>query len=139
MAYQSPSKQEMKEILQNAQTIAVVGLSDNPDRTSYQIASAMQKAGYKIIPVNPEIDESLGEPAYDSLTEVTENIDIINIFRRSEFLLDIARQAVETKANVFWAQQGIYHDEAYEFLKENDFTVVMDTCIKVAHSITIGK
>ncbi|WP_053219544.1 CoA-binding protein [Virgibacillus senegalensis] len=139
MAYQAPGKQEMKSVLEEAKTIAVVGLSDKRERTSYQIAKAMQDAGYRIIPVNPEIDETLGEKAYDSLTEVEEDFDIINVFRRSEYLEDIAKQAVETNAKVFWAQQGVFNEKAYEFLKENGFTVIMDMCIKVAHSITIGK
>ncbi|WP_026771311.1 MULTISPECIES: CoA-binding protein [Sediminibacillus] len=139
MAYQAPGKQEMRSILEEAETIAVVGLSDKPERTSYQIAKAMQEAGYKIIPVNPEIDETLGEKAYDTLAEVEEDIDIINVFRRSEFLYSVAEQAVETNADVFWAQQGIFDEKVYEFLKEKNFTVIMDMCIKVAHSITIGK
>ncbi len=139
MAYQAPGKQEMRSILEEAETIAVVGLSDKPERTSYQIAKAMQEAGYKIIPVNPEIDETLGEKAYDTLAEVEEDIDIINVFRRSEFLYSVAEQAVETNADVLWAQQGIFDEKVYEFLKEKNFTVIMDMCIKVAHSITIGK
>ncbi|QTM99525.1 CoA-binding protein [Sediminibacillus dalangtanensis] len=139
MAYKAPDKQEMKKILEEAKTIAVVGLSDKPERTSYQIAKAMKEAGYRIIPVNPEVEESLGEKAYDTLAEVEENIDIINVFRRSEYLYDLAKQAIETKADVFWAQQGIFDEKAYELLKDHGYTVIMDMCIKVAHSITIGK
>ncbi|MCP8616399.1 CoA-binding protein [Salirhabdus salicampi] len=135
----NPPNKVVKEILEGAQTIAVVGLSDNPMRTSFQVSKAMQNAGYKIIPVNPNVDEVLGEKAVPSLLEVEENIDIINVFRRSLFLPGIAKEAVETQAKVFWAQQGVTNEEAYEYLKERDFVVIMDLCIKVAHAMTLGK
>ncbi|HLR80462.1 MAG TPA: CoA-binding protein [Bacillota bacterium] len=137
MTWKNPNNEQIKEILENAKTIAVVGLSDNPDRTSYEISKIMQENGYKIIPVNPTVDEVLGEKAYDSLTDVKEDIDIINVFRRPEFLPDIAKEALETDCKVFWAQQGVVHEGAYEYLKERDFTVIMDMCIKVAHSILV--
>src|SRR5690625_3764495 len=133
----NPSNEEIKQILTEAKTIAVVGLSANPERTSYQIASEMQKEGYKIIPVNPTIDEVLGEKAYDSLTEIDESFDIINVFRRPEHLPAIAKEAAKTNCKVFWAQQGIKNEEAYDYLKERDFTVIMDLCIKVAHSVLV--
>ncbi|WP_176555801.1 CoA-binding protein [Virgibacillus ndiopensis] len=139
MAIENPAKETIKNVLQNAKTIAVVGLSDNPERTSYQVSRVMQEAGYKIIPVNPKVKEVLGEKAYFSLADVKEDIDIINIFRRSEFLPKIAREAAETNAFVFWAQQGIANQEAFEYLKEREFTVIMDMCIKVAHSVLIGR
>lgn len=99
-----PSNEQLREILENAKTIAVVGLSDNPERTSYQIAKEMQNLGYKIIPVNPNVDEVLGEKAYSSLAEIEEPIDIINVFRRSEHLMDVAQDALKTNCKVFWAQ-----------------------------------
>nr|WP_245251807.1 CoA-binding protein [Virgibacillus litoralis] len=123
--------------MDSAKNIAVVGLSDNPDRTSYQISSIMQDKGYKIIPVNPTIDNVLGEKAYNSLSDVKEPIDIINVFRRSEFLPAIAEEAAKTDCKVFWAQQGLSSQEAYDYLKERDFMVIMDMCIKVAHSILV--
>lgn len=135
MAWENPTNETIASILTEAKTIAVVGLSNNPERTSYQVTEAMQKAGYKIIPVNPMVDTVLGEKAYDSLAEIEGNIDIINVFRRSEFLPDIAEEALETNSKVFWAQQGVVNEEAYHLLKENDFTVIMDLCIKVAHAV----
>ncbi|WP_186577352.1 CoA-binding protein [Aquibacillus kalidii] len=135
----NPSNEKIKEILQNAKTVAVVGLSDKPERTSYQIAEAMQKVGYRIIPVNPTISEVLGEKAYSSLTEINEKIDIINVFRRSEFLPEIAKEAIHTDATTFWAQQGIFNQDAYDYLTSKGYIVIMDTCIKVAHSVMIGK
>ncbi|TCT17602.1 putative CoA-binding protein [Melghiribacillus thermohalophilus] len=136
---QNPENEVIKDVLTRAKTIAVVGLSDKPERTSYQVAKAMQDAGYKIIPVNPKADEVLGEKAYNSLSEIDEPFDIINVFRRSEFLPEIAEEAIKTDANVFWAQQGVKNEEAYKLLKEHDFTVIMDFCIKVAHSVIVGK
>src|SRR5699024_904627 len=101
----------------------------------YHIAKTMKDASYKIIPINPKIEEVLGERAYRSLEEIDEQIDIINVFRRSEYLLDIAKEALHTNANVFWAQQGVINEDAYKLLKENEFTVIMDLCIKVAHAV----
>lgn len=136
---QNPSNETIKKVLQDAQIIAVVGLSDNPERTSYQISKIMQSVGYRIIPVNPNVDEVLGEKAYSSLTDIEEKIDIINVFRRSEFLPKIAKETAETSAKVFWAQQGVLNQEAYDYLNGRDFVVIMDLCIKVAHSVLIGK
>lgn len=137
MTWENPSNEKIQSILETAKTIAVVGLSNNPERTSYQIAKAMQNSGYRVIPVNPTIDEVLGEESYDSLTHIKENIDIINVFRRPEHLPAIAKEAVKTDCRVFWAQQGIVNEEAYQYLKERDFIVIMDLCIKVVHSILV--
>ncbi|WP_343841524.1 CoA-binding protein [Salinibacillus aidingensis] len=136
---QNPEQDKIKEILEEAKTIAVVGLSDNPERTSYQISKIMQENGYRIIPVNPKVNEVLGEKAYPALKDIDIPFDIINVFRRSEFLPEIAEEAVQTDASIFWAQQGVENEEAYQYLKQHDFTVIMDTCIKVAHAVTIGK
>ncbi|GAB3796795.1 CoA-binding protein [Virgibacillus kimchii] len=135
MAWENPSNEKVKEILKTAKTIAVVGLSDNPDRTSYQISKVMQESGYKIIPVNPTVDEVLGEKAYAALEEVPDEVDIINVFRRPEFLPDIAKDAAKTNCRVFWAQQGVVNEEAYDYLTERGFTVIMDLCIKVQHAV----
>lgn len=134
MAWENPSNETIKGVLESAKTIAVVGLSDNPKRTSHQISKEMQNNGYKIIPINPTIDEVLGEKAYASLKDVKEKIDIINVFRRSEFLPEISKDALQTNCTVFWAQQGIVNEEAYYMLKRHNITVIMDLCIKVAHS-----
>jgi predicted CoA-binding protein len=136
MMVENPSLEELGAILKKAKRIAVVGLSNNPERTSYQIAKAMQEAGYEIIPVNPMIDEVLGVKAVKSLKEISGHVDIVDIFRRSEHLPDLAREFMEIDADVFWAQQGIVNEEAYQFLKEHGRTVVMDLCIKVIHALT---
>ncbi|WP_156289159.1 CoA-binding protein [Oceanobacillus salinisoli] len=137
MAWENPSNDRLKEILETVKTIAVVGLSDNPERTSYQIAKIMQENGYRIIPVNPTVEEVLGEKAYPSLMDVPEEFDMINVFRRPEYLPEIAKEAAKTNARIFWAQQGIVNEEAYHYLKERDFTVVMDLCIKVVHAVLV--
>ncbi|MEC1612797.1 CoA-binding protein [Bacillus mojavensis] len=133
---QNPSKAEIKEILDGSKRIAVVGLSDRPERTSYMVSKAMQDAGYEIIPVNPMIEEALGVKAVSSLKEIDGPIDIVNVFRRSEQLPDVAKEFLETDAPVFWAQQGLVNEEAYQMLKEEGRTVIMDLCIKVAHAVT---
>ncbi|MEC1738180.1 CoA-binding protein [Bacillus mojavensis] len=133
---QNPSKAEIKEILDESKRIAVVGLSDRPERTSYMVSKAMQDAGYEIIPVNPTIEEALGVKAVSSLQEIDGPIDIVNVFRRSEQLPDVAKEFLETDAPVFWAQQGLVNEEAYQMLKEEGRTVIMDLCIKVAHAVT---
>ncbi|WP_226579048.1 CoA-binding protein [Halobacillus litoralis] len=135
MSFQNPYKDEIKQLLEESKTIAVVGLSDKPHRTSYQVSQAMQEAGYKIIPVNPTITEALGEKAVADLSEIQEPVDIINVFRRSEYLPDAARKAKEIDAKAFWAQQGVYSEEAWHLLEDDSKLVIMDLCIKVAHSI----
>jgi predicted CoA-binding protein len=85
------------------------------------------------------VEEVLGEKAYSSLTAIPDKIDIINIFRRPEYLPEIAKEAAETDCRIFWAQQGIVNEEAYHYLKERDFTVIMDLCIKVVHAVLVKK
>ncbi|MGD6901679.1 CoA-binding protein [Bacillus infantis] len=136
MAIENPSREEIGKILKKAKKVAVVGLSGNPDRTSYIVSKAMQDAGYIIIPVNPGEEEILGEKAVGSLKEIEGHIDIVNIFRRSEYLPDLAREFEEIDADVFWAQLGVANQEAYDFLKDKGYTVIMDRCIKVEHAMT---
>jgi uncharacterized protein len=131
-----PSREELGIILKKAKRIAVVGLSDNPERTSYMVSEAMQKAGYEIIPVNPSIKEVMGVPSVATLKEVEGHIDIVNVFRRSEHLMEVAKEFDEIDADVFWAQLGLVNEEAYQFLKDRGYTVVMDRCIKVEHALT---
>ncbi|GAA0314981.1 CoA-binding protein [Bacillus carboniphilus] len=136
MAIENPSRTEIGKILKDAKRIAVVGLSDNPERTSYTVSEAMQKAGYEIIPVNPAITESLGVKAVPSLKDIDGPIDIVNVFRRSEYLEGIAEEFMEIDAQVFWSQLGVYDEQVFEKLKSNGYTVIMDRCIKVEHSLT---
>lgn len=140
MAFENPSREEIKEILLNAGNIAVVGLSDKTDRTSYMVAQALQNNGYRIIPVNPTVNgEILGEKVYSSLSEIPEPVDIVNVFRRSEQTPPVAEEAVKIGARVLWLQLGISSDEAYEIASNSGLKVIMDRCIKVEDSILIGK
>lgn len=136
MAIENPSREEIGKILKKAKRIAVVGLSDNPERTSYMVSQAMQAAGYEIIPVNPTVEEVLGVKAVKTFKDIEGHVDIVNIFRRSEYLPELAKEFAEIDADVFWAQLGVENEEAYNFLKEKGYTVIMDRCIKVEHAMT---
>jgi len=137
MAFENPSRDRIKELLEQTKTIAVVGLSDKPDRTSYMVSAAMQARGYRIIPVNPNVQSVLGEKSYPSLTEIDKPVDIVNVFRRSEDTVPVAEQTVQMKhkPKAFWLQQGIYNEEAAEICRSNGIEVVMDRCIKVEDAI----
>jgi predicted CoA-binding protein len=124
---------DIKEVLTNAKTIAVVGLSDNPLRPSYGVSAYMQSQGYKIIPVNPECDEVLGEKCYKSLLEIPEKVDIVNIFRRPEFVPPIVEQAIQIKAPAVWMQESVVHEEAAQKARQAGIFVVMDKCILMEH------
>lgn len=130
----NPSDAQIKQLLDTKKRIAVVGLSDNPDRTSYMVSEAMQRAGYTIIPVNPNTDVVLGEKSYASLKDIEGTVDMVNVFRRSEYLPDIAKETVEQGIDSFWAQLGVVNEEAYYYLKEHGVETVMDRCIKVEHA-----
>ncbi|WP_226657725.1 CoA-binding protein [Pseudalkalibacillus hwajinpoensis] len=136
MTIQNPTREEIGNILKTKKRIAVVGLSNNPNRTSFMVSQAMKDAGYDIIPVNPTIDDALGVKAVNSLKEIEGHVDIVNVFRRSEYLPDIMRDAVDIGADVFWAQLGVLNEEAYEYGKKHDIKVIMDRCIKVEHAMT---
>lgn len=133
---ENPSRDEIRKILQSSKRIAVVGLSSDPNRTSYMVSKAMQAAGYEIIPVNPTIDEALGVKAVPDLKSIEGPVDIVNVFRRSEFLPGVAEEFLQIDAKVFWAQLGVAHEETYHKLKEKGCTVIMDRCIKVEHALT---
>lgn len=136
---ENPTRDEIKKILEESKRIAVVGLSSNPSRTSYQVAEALLNAGYEIIPVNPTVDEVFGIKAVSDLSEVQGSIDIVNVFRRNEYLAEVAKSAAKTNAKVFWTQLGLSDEEAYRIAKEAGKTVVMDRCIKVEHAVLIKK
>lgn len=121
------------ELLRTSRTIAVVGLSDNPMRPSHGVSAYMQSHGYRIIPVNPQADEVLGEKAYASLLDVAEPIDIVDIFRRSEFVPEIVDQAIQLKARAVWMQEGVVHEQAAEKARKAGLLVVMDSCILKEH------
>jgi uncharacterized protein len=121
------------DLLHTARTIAVVGLSDNPLRPSHGVAAYLQSQGYHIIPVNPEIKTSLGEKAYPSLLDVPEKIDIVDIFRRQEFVEEVVDQSIQLKVPTVWMQEEIVHEKAAQKARAAGIFVVMDRCILVEH------
>src|SRR5258708_1947053 len=135
MPHANPSDDELKTLLTNATTIAMVGASSNPDKASYGIMQKLQKAGYKVIPVNPRETEILGERSYPSLIDVPERIDIVDVFRRAEDTPAIADDAVTIAANALWLQTGITSEAAAAGAKAGGLTAVMDLCTGATHSL----
>jgi predicted CoA-binding protein len=129
---EGPSEQELRSILGEAKTIAVVGLSSNPERDSHSVAEYLQRKGYRIVPVNPNETEVLGERAYPALRDIPPEIhvDVVDVFRRAEYTPDVARDAVAIGAKVLWLQSGIVNDEARRIGSEGGLDVVMDMCIR---------
>ena len=130
---QSPQSDPITEILRRSKTIAVVGLSSNPLRPSHGVSAYMQSQGYRIIPVNPNTQECLGEKSYPSLLEVPEKIDIVNIFRRSEYVDEVVDQAIRLKVPVVWMQEEVINERAAEKARKAEILVVMDRCILKEH------
>jgi predicted CoA-binding protein len=132
----NPSAQKEDEIgklLSNTKNIAVVGLSDSPLRPSYGVSAYMQSHGYKIIPVNPAIKGALGEKAVASLADVPGKIDIVDVFRRSEFVAEIVDEAIRLKVPAIWLQEGVIDERAAEKARQAGIVVVMDKCILKEH------
>ncbi len=125
--------QVMQTILQNAHTIAVVGHSDNSSRTSYQIAQFLRQAGYKVYAVNPTVSQIDGEPSYASLGDIPDSIDIVNVFRRAEYLPEVVEDAIAVGAKSVWAQLGVVHADALQKAQAADLPIIMDACIKVEY------
>jgi predicted CoA-binding protein len=125
---------KMKDVLEKAKTIAVVGHSDNPSRTSYQIAAYLRRQGYKVYAVNPTLSEIDGEKAYASLHDIPEKIDIVNVFRRSEHVAGVIDEAIAVGAKAVWTQLDVIDWAARDKALEAGVDVAMDLCIKVEHS-----
>lgn len=124
---------DIETILNSYNTIAVVGLSPDPTRASNQVASYMQSVGYKIVPVRPDGEEILGEKVYHSLVDIPFQVDIVDVFRRSETVVTVAHEAVHIGAKVFWLQEGITNEEAETFCRKAGLEVVSNLCILKEH------
>ena len=135
LAAKAPDK---RRILEGVKTIAVVGLSRRKTRAGYYVPAYMQSAGYRIIPVNPHLDEALGEKAYPDLLSIPEPVDMVVIFRRSEDVPPVVEQAIQIGAKVVWMQLGIVNQAAAERARAAGLEVVMDSCIKVDHQRLAG-
>ena len=126
------------DLLKRSKTIAVVGLSNSPLRPSHGVSAYMQTHGYRIIPVNPQIKGSLGEKAHASLLDVPEKIDIVNVFRRPEFVEEVVDQAIQLKVPAIWMQEGVINEKGAEKARKAGIFVVMDHCILKAHKALFG-
>ena len=130
------------DLLSRTKTIAVVGLSDSPMRPSHGVSVYMQGAGYRIIPVNPQIAEALGEKSYPSLLEVPlevrEKVDLVDVFRRSEYVDEIVEQAIQLKIPAIWLQEGVINERAAEKARQAGIFVVMDRCVLKEHRARFG-
>ena len=123
----------IRELLTNTKTIAVVGLSSNPLRPSFGVSQYMQRKGYRIIPVNPNERTVLGEKAYSSLAEIPDRIDLVDVFRRSEFVPEIVDEVIRLKIRALWLQEGVVHHAAANKARDSGIFVVMDKCILKEH------
>ena len=126
------------DLLTQVKTIAVVGLSDSPLRPSHGVSAYMQSQGYKIIPVNPQITEALGEKSYPSLLDVPEKIDVVDVFRRPEYVDEIVEQAIHLKVPAIWLQEDVINERAAEKARRAGMFVVMDRCILKEHRARFG-
>ena len=129
---------EEREILESYRNVAIVGLSANPEKPSYTVGSYLKEQGYRIFPVNPREEEILGEKSYPDLTSIPEQIEVVDIFRRSEDVLPIVREAVEIGARVVWMQEGVVNEEAADFARKAGLKVVMDKCMRQEHIRLFG-
>jgi predicted CoA-binding protein len=133
MPQSNATPEEVRLLLQGSHTIAVVGLSDKPERDSYQVAAYLQRQGYRIIPVNPAIKEVLGEKSYPRLEVIGEKIDIVDIFRKPEAVPEIVASAIAVGAKAVWMQEGIAHNAAADQARAKGLQVVMNKCILKEH------
>ncbi len=137
--HQNPEPEELRSLLSEARTVAVVGLSDRPHRTSHAIARALQGFGFRIFPVNPNLEGPvLGEEPYSRVREIPEGVDVVDVFRRSETVFPVAEDAVAAGAKVLWMQSGVVNEEAAAYAREHGLTVIMDRCIKVDYAYLVG-
>ncbi len=125
--------EQIKELLEGTKRIAIVGLSNKPNRDSYRVAEYLLNHGYEIIPVNPTIDEVLGQESVASLEAIEGSVDIVDVFRRPDQVMPIAEEAVKIGAKAIWFQLEVVNEEAAEFASEKGLQVVMDKCIKIEH------
>jgi predicted CoA-binding protein len=138
LAVRNPSDQEIKEILTQNKTVAVIGMSKNPEKEAYRIPEYLKSKGYRVIPVNPSADEILGEKAYKKLSEVPGPIDIVDVFRPSEDVPSYVDDVIAKKPKVFWLQLGIENTPAEEKVSASGIKVVYDRCMMAEHKRLFG-
>jgi hypothetical protein len=128
-----------KEILEQSKTVAIVGLSPDKEKASNIVANYLVTHGYRVIPVNPGYNEILGQKSYKSLSDITEKIDIVDIFMRSEKVLPVVEEAIKLKPHAIWLQLGIVNEEARKLVEDNSITFFMNICIKQEHEKLLGQ
>jgi uncharacterized protein len=133
MPERNATAEAVRRILETSRTVAVVGLSDKPDRDSHRVAAYLQQHGYRIIPVNPNLATVLGERAYGHLREVAEPVDVVDIFRKPEAVPDIVEEAIGIRARAIWMQEGIAHNAAADRARAAGLEVVMNKCLLKEH------
>ena len=137
--HENPAPEEIRILLSEARTVAVVGLSDRPYRTSHAIARALQNFGFRIFPVNPNLGGPvLGEDPYSRVQEIPEGVDIVDVFRRGETVFPVAEDAVAAGAKALWMQSGVINEPAAAYAREHGLAVIMDRCIKVDYALLVG-
>ncbi len=129
---------EIKHILETSKTIAIVGLSDKPERDSYRVAEYLQAQGFRIIPVNPIVTSVLGERSYASVTDIPDQVDVVDIFRKPEAVGPVVDEAIAAGARAVWMQLGVVNHAAAESARAAGLQVVMDRCMKVEHQRLLG-
>lgn len=132
------SDEEIKKILEGYKIVAVVGMSKDPMKPGHYVPKFLIKHGYKVMPVNPTVNEVLGLKSYPSLMDVPEDVEVVDVFRRPEYAPEVAEEAVKKKAKVLWLQEGIYNPQAVEIAKRGGLTVVWNRCIMKEHNRLIG-
>ncbi|MHB8158614.1 MAG: CoA-binding protein [Desulfocucumaceae bacterium] len=137
--FNNPADSDMKSILEKSKNIAVVGLSANCEKDSHRVAQYLKEKGYCIIPVNPSEDEILGQRCYKELASIPVRVDIVNVFRRSEYLPAVIEEAISINAGCIWAQLGVMDDSSADKAVNRGVKVVMDRCIKVEHQRLLGE
>lgn len=131
--FNNPSDGEIRRLLSSVRTIAVVGISDKPDRPSFGVASALQSFGYRIIPVNPKLETVLGEPAVAGLSDIESAVDLVDVFRDPAHVPDIVSECIELDLPAIWLQEGVVHEVAAGKARAAGMTVVMDRCMYKEH------
>ncbi len=138
MAFENPGDGSLRQLLQQARRIAVVGLSPKPDRDSHRVARYLQQRGYEVVPVYPREEEILGRKVYRRLQDIPDPVDLVDVFRRSEELPAVAEDAIASGATAVWFQLDCVNEEAARRAQQAGLTVVMDRCLKVEHSRLLG-
>jgi uncharacterized protein len=131
--------EEIRQIFEGAKTVAIVGISDRPERESFRVGSFLMQQGYRVLPINPNVDQILGLRVLPSLRDVDEPVDIVDIFRRSEAVLPVVEDAIAVGAKVIWMQEGVVNEEAARRAEDAGLQVVMDRCVRTEYKRLMGE